>query len=514
MFRLNDGYFDQIACPEWTKTGKCDVINCIFRHEEPKKREAEPVETMLKKARVEAPHVEIVLKEKIYDKDLTIIVPKTVDHVPIPRSDRTVNTRKIANQLRERGSKFPNREAIDTEFDIANNCKTLEQYGRKIDELLHGEKEQQVDPKYILPKEVIPTPPATLSVRKQRIQLMVESLRKINPSLKTPILTAIEEEYKIASTSTSGTYGQLIKKKLYQMAHPEKFLDKKKPIGPQDYLRELNALVIDTDKLKRYGYIMDVPEAVTPVEDRLCKRCHVEFKLRDILEPVNCRYHPGKVLKKDKNVRVYECCGGIVGGETDPCEKSTNHVFYWNSAGEMHHSNPFKTTKSLFPLSKDSFKALGIDCEMGFTTEGFELLRITAVDFISGEEAFDCLVRPKGKVLDLNTRWSGISEIKDEALDFESLIQLLHGLMDYNTILIGHGLENDMNAMRLIHERIVDTAILYPKHKATPTFRVPLKYLTFKYLGRTIQTREHDSCEDAVAAIDVVKYFIEQDIKR
>ena len=34
-------------------------------------------------------------------------------------------------------------------------------------------------------------------------------------------------------------------------------------------------------------------------------------------------------------------------------------------------------------------------------------------------------------------------------------------IMDSETILIGHGLENDMNAMRLIHENIIDTSILF-----------------------------------------------------
>ena len=73
------------------------------------------------------------------------------------------------------------------------------------------------------------------------------------------------------------------------------------------------------------------------------------------------------------------------------------------------------------------------------------------------------LVRPKGDVIDLNTRWSGIAEIKEEAMNFEDLIKLLGEVIDSNTILIGHGLENDVNSMRLIHERIIDTAVLYPR---------------------------------------------------
>ncbi|KAM9924720.1 hypothetical protein OXX59_004340 [Metschnikowia pulcherrima] len=151
---------------------------------------------------------------------------------------------------------------------------------------------------------------------------------------------------------------------------------------------------------------------------------------------------------------------------------------------------------------------------MGYTTKGFELLRITAVDFFSGESVLDILVRPKGKVLDLNTKWSGVAEIKEEAVSFEDSIMLLGEIADANTVMVGHGLENDMNAMRLIHNKLVDTAVLYPKHKTSPTFRFSLKQLTFQYLGRNIQAGEHDSGEDSLAAIDVTKYFIEQDLER
>ena len=40
-------------------------------------------------------------------------------------------------------------------------------------------------------------------------------------------------------------------------------------------------------------------------------------------------------------------------------------------------------------------------------------------------------------------------------------MEKLGEIMDSETILIGHGLENDMNAMRLIHENIIDTSILF-----------------------------------------------------
>lgn len=219
------------------------------------------------------------------------------------------------------------------------------------------------------------------------------------------------------------------------------------------------------------------------------------------------------MAKKDKNTRIYTCCGAEVSPDTDPCERAEHHVFSWSNPGEMQFFLPYKSTEDLFPTSDNAYKALGIDCEMGFTTQGFELLRITAMDFLSGKEVIDILVKPLGEVVDLNTKFSGVAAIKEDADTFQEGIARLASVMDHNTILVGHGLENDLNAMRLLHKRVVDTAILYPRHKATPKFRYSLKQLSFEFLGRVIQTGEHDSGEDSLAAIDVVKHFIKKEDK-
>lgn len=536
MFRLNDGYFMEIDCPELLRRKRCNILNCLFNHEigsaKLKKRLLSGADAgRTKVAKIEAGKVEDKKKadeDKKNDEDrkkkdevktssgvdISMIIPKSVSHLQVARSDRTVNTRKISNYLRESGNKFPNKSAVVKEYDLASSSQSPEEYQKRVVEYLEASKEPEKDPKYILPREVIPTPPATLPTRKQYIQTIVNTLKKVDPNLKTPILRAIDEEFKIASSTTSTTYIQVLKKRVYQLAHPDKFKQTKRGPDKSDYLKALKELAILKEKLKLYGYIVNIPPVQQPKEDRVCRRCNNEFKLGDILDPIECHHHPGKMIRKDKNTKVYECCGGIVGGETDACLIAKTHVFYWSNPGEMHWAIPFQRTSETFKPNKDSFEALGIDCEMGYTTKGFELLRITALDFFSGEEVLDVLVRPKGEVLDLNTKWSGIAEIKDEALSFEDLINLLQSVMDPNTILIGHGLENDLNTMRIIHDKIVDTAILYPKHKTTPTFRYPLKYLTFTYLGRTIQTGEHDSSEDSLAAIDVVKYFVNQDLKK
>lgn len=45
-----------------------------------------------------------------------------------------------------------------------------------------------------------------------------------------------------------------------------------------------------------------------------------------------------------------------------------------------------------------------LDCEMIYTTAGSELARVTVVD-LDGNVVYDRIVKPKGNVLDCNTRW-------------------------------------------------------------------------------------------------------------
>lgn len=526
MFKIKNGDLCTIICPNTLKNQKCLILNCLFDHndynhlhEEPSKHELESKrksesENMNDDSRKSIKITEnstpasFGVNSSLNFEDNKFVLPKGINHLYIDRKLRTVQTHKLVKYFKDRSNNIPIKSAINKEYEIATRSKSVEEYEKGIVEFLNPKHACEEDPKFILPREVVPNSPAPLQVRKKFIQTFVDSIKKVQPSLKTPVLNAIDEEYKVAVAATSNTYNTLIKKRIYQILNPEKIKKEDNTINEKEYLKKLEELVIPVTKLSRYGYIMEKPIPEEPETIKTCKRCNNEFRLDEQLLPTKCYYHSGKALKRDDNSRVYECCGGVVGGETDTCAFSEHHVFYPKNPEEMEWFSPFQYTEEIFGPKKNSFKAVGIDCEMGYTTKGFELLRITAVDFFSGEDVIDIVVKPKGEVIDLNTKWSGISEIKDEALTFEELISLLGEVIDYNTILIGHGLENDMNTMRLIHKRIIDTAILYPKHQTSPTFRYPLKYLTFRYLGRTIQTGEHDSSEDSLAAIDIVKYFI------
>ncbi|KAK6463944.1 ribonuclease H-like protein [Scheffersomyces coipomensis] len=508
MFKRENGYFGHIACPEIRKHGNCEILNCIFSHNDDNSNMVN---------RITLSDQPLLKKQKLHKNEENLpIRPIRTKHLHIEDDVRIQNIKKIIEYFHKDENYNGDRsESIEKEVKILQTSTTIEEYQTKINTLINS-TEKLKDPKFILPKELKSrSAPASLAIRKSYIQKLVETIKKYKPEAQTPILMAIDEEYEVASKTSTHTYALTIKRVIYKLQHPDKI---KKPveITKDDYIKMLNDLVISEDKLKDYGYIMEIPETIIPEDKRLCKRCGVEFDKRTILEPTKCHYHPGKIRRKDKLIRFYDCCMTIADDpESEPCNKSTNHVFHWNNPGEMNWATPFKDTEDIYNDNEEKSFALGIDCEMGYTTKGFELLRVTALDFFTGEEVLDSLVQVSGEIIDLNTQWSGVSNIPADSPTFDQvIIDKLGKIMNKNTILIGHGLENDMNAMRLIHHRIIDTSILYPKHAATKRFKHSLKDLAFKYLNRTIQSGEHDSGEDSLAAIDIVKYFVKLDFDK
>lgn len=73
-------------------------------------------------------------------------------------------------------------------------------------------------------------------------------------------------------------------------------------------------------------------------------------------------------------------------------------------------------------------------------------------------------VRPEGNLLDTNTRFSGVrlEHLEGASMDIRGVREALGRIIDEETVLVGHGLENDLKAMRLIHPTCIDTAIVRP----------------------------------------------------
>ncbi len=116
-------------------------------------------------------------------------------------------------------------------------------------------------------------------------------------------------------------------------------------------------------------------------------------------------------------------------------------------------------------------------------------------------------------------RYSGITEemlapVTTTLVDIQKkLVEILHP----RTVLIGHSLNSDLNALKITHPFIIDTAIIYP-HPRGPPLKSSLKWLAQKYLNKEIQKGHgttgagagHDSIEDARTCLDLLKQKCEK----
>ncbi len=123
-----------------------------------------------------------------------------------------------------------------------------------------------------------------------------------------------------------------------------------------------------------------------------------------------------------------------------------------------------------------------VDCEMVLSEAGFELARVTIVNF-KGETLFDELFKPEVQITNYNTEYSGITkEILDPVTN--TIENKLHPFLDTilceKTILVGHSLENDLRAMKLIHNKVIDSSVLYMRKNGS---KFKLKNLADKILN-------------------------------
>ncbi|KAL7623289.1 RNA exonuclease 3 [Parahypoxylon ruwenzoriense] len=327
----------------------------------------------------------------------------------------------------------------------------------------------------------------------------------------------------------------------------------------------LHRLIWPLEGLEQYGYVSSVPsdediqKAREGVEasgnNEVCDRCTRRFQVfpgrREedgaLASNGTCTYHPGKTYTTDrkpgdlsKPTRKYRCCHKNVNDESGGCTTASTHVFKTTDPNRLATILNFAETPPNPDVPAD--RAVAFDCEMGYTVYGLELIRLTAVSWPNGEELLDILVQPYGEYMDLNTRYSGVrpedmvtaERLKpgddhrptmipssDPAKPPERKLKLasspkaardlLFSLIAPETPLIGHGLENDLNAARVIHPTCIDTVLLYPHKRGLP-IRNGLKMLMETLLNKKIQVEAedgkvegHDSAEDARAAGELVR---------
>ena len=348
-----------------------------------------------------------------------------------------------------------------------------------------------------------------------------------------PIVGSEEEAQRIEQTIYSSSQNTAIYRAKFAAWKKEQS-SKSKSVQP-DERKLLERLLLTHDELTANCYPVEQEEETSEMQvEVLCDRCKLPIE-----SDAACKFHPGKRWKRPGKLSVLEylCCGG--GRNSDPCASSAKHVYSIAKLTAEQRKQLF-TPYSLPSSPKlDSFSVYAMDCEMVYLESGASCLaRVSIVDYFSEKTVVDVLVQPSAPVFDWNTKYSGITaemfvsgdwiegrqahksvwfdEQLPSVVQFSQMKELFCRYFTGQDIFIGHSLENDLIALHLTHTRVIDTAVLFMERASGRKFS--LEMLTARYAKKFIQDslasckHGHDSTEDAVACISLVKYFLANEL--
>ncbi|CAJ2509635.1 Uu.00g146610.m01.CDS01 [Anthostomella pinea] len=168
--------------------------------------------------------------------------------------------------------------------------------------------------------------------------------------------------------------------------------------------------------------------------------------------------------------------------------------------------------------------AIVVDCEMvEISGRRSDVVSVCAVDFVTGAVLLHALVEPTDRVVHWRTRVSGVSaSIMRDAKAAGGVLggwpearARLFDLVDADTVFVGHALTNDLRALHITHDRVVDSSIVTAEaafgREAKRFGRTwGLQTLCRDLLGVAIQDAPtgHDCVEDALATREFVLWCI------
>ncbi|GAA6107033.1 RNA exonuclease 1 homolog, partial [Tachysurus ichikawai] len=248
---------------------------------------------------------------------------------------------------------------------------------------------------------------------------------------------------------------------------------------------------------------------------KVCCRCGAEYKVNangSCVRKEECNLHWGRLRRYKVSggwETQYSCCSGAVG--SPGCQVAKQHV----QDGRKESLDGYVKTFSKSFSSDGNAGVYALDCEMCYTKQGLELTRVTVINS-DLKVVYDTFVKPESKVVDYNTRFSGVTEedLESATMRLRDVQAVLLNMFSAESILIGHSLESDLFALKLLHSTVVDTAIVFPHRLGLP-YKRALRNIMYDHLKRIIQNNAegHDSSEDAAACMELMIWKIKEDAK-
>ncbi|QYS95439.1 C2H2-type domain-containing protein [Trichoderma simmonsii] len=273
--------------------------------------------------------------------------------------------------------------------------------------------------------------------------------------------------------------------------------------------QSLSASVTDsketsTDAIDSKETLTDAPPPVQLQFGDVCYTCLTHQQQDEVFNQLSAKCHSVEILEKE---------GYILDVEKGPTTKKQK---------PRPSLADFQQTPPVQPATIKR-RAVVVDCEMAETTDGSdELVSLYVMDFLTGETLIDSLVLPSRPIADWRAKIHGINAtIMSEAAAHQNALrgwaaarEELWKHVDESTILVGQSILFDFEALRLIHMRVMDSAILATEavfNKTGKKYRKPrrrwgLQELCEKFLGIQIRNGDgiHSNMEDVLAAREVV----------
>lgn len=577
--------FGSIACPA---AGRCELPNCIFSHEvsKPPVIHSSPAQNLV--ALEGEPD-----KKRLKLSDGTKVPSEPV--APVEAAPTPVFVGSIIPQDKTTGvhNRTSNANAALTKSGTAaSGVDALPRSATRPVSPPPTASAAKAAPKPDAPVALMPRKLAKEPVAFTRRLTLLKALhsymkpqndkiaKAVKPEIRALHLTpnqlnklAVDEEEKLALDNPS-VYENILKQRLVKLKAmtPEAWVKErreavakekgeppKKPapkkihtgLTSKEEVVFLTMLTCPQDGLDNHGYVTKLPTEEELKEAQLaqtsagfweeCDRCATRFQVFPerraedgaLTTGGQCRHHWGKRIfpKRAKNTAPeptrLTCCNEPVG--SPGCVTHDTHVFKISDPKRLSLVMPFVETPENEEAAPQT--AVCFDCEMGYTTHGLELMRLTVVSWPNHRPIIDVLVRPIGHILDVNTRFSGITAeqfinakpydpenpkpVRKDLRIVESPYQardLFLAHITRSTPVLGHALENDLNTIRLIHPTIIDTVLLYPTRQGLP-YRHGLRTLAKLHLDEEIQqggASGHDSYEDARTTGELVRFKIKE----